>query len=76
MIVDSELDNAVEAAVSADLGVHAAVPGNLPPQTEPIEHGGVLPALGTTQVNLYHQRPDDPVHAALAEIIRSAYRGG
>ncbi|MFQ6547796.1 LysR family transcriptional regulator [Aestuariibius sp. 2305UL40-4] len=76
MIVESELDNAVEAAVSADLAVHAAVPDNLPPQTERIDHGGVLPALGTTQVNLYHQRPDDPVHGALAEIVRSAYRNG
>ncbi|MEO1639255.1 MAG: LysR family transcriptional regulator [Pseudomonadota bacterium] len=73
MAVDSELDNAVEAAVSADLALHVALEGMLPPQTEVIAHGGQLPALDPQNINLYMQRPDDPVCQAMVEIIRRAY---
>ena len=73
MAVDSELDNAVEAAVSADLAVHVSLDGSLPPETEVIAHGGKLPALPPQKINLYLQRPKDEVLQAMAEIIRRGY---
>lgn len=74
MAVDSELDNAIEAAVSADLAVTAAVKGGFPPLTEPIKHDGALPDLGETQIILYVQRPENPMDAGIAQIIRAAHR--
>ncbi|WP_375255038.1 LysR family transcriptional regulator [Yoonia sp.] len=73
MAVDSEADNAVEAAVSADLAVHVALKGSLPPQTEVIEHAGLLPALKPQNINLYVLKPEDRPSAAMAEIIRRCY---
>ncbi|MDX8351078.1 LysR family transcriptional regulator [Cognatiyoonia sp. IB215182] len=73
MAVESELDNAVEAAVSADLGVHVALEGCLPRHTEVIHHGGVLPPLPSQKINMYQLNQDDAVSAALAEIVRQTY---
>jgi len=75
MAVDSEMDNAVEVAVSADLAVTAVIEGCHPPQTAPIEHGGALPALGTQNINLYVQQPEEHVSAAVSAIIKRAYQG-
>lgn len=36
MVVESELDNAVDAVVSADLAVHAVIQGFSSAQTEPV----------------------------------------
>lgn len=74
MAVDSELDNAIEAAVSADLAITAAVKGGLPPHTEEIDHGGALPELGSQNVNLYVLQPDQEVSVSIADMIRTAYR--
>jgi DNA-binding transcriptional LysR family regulator len=74
MVVDSDLDNAVEAVVGADLAVHAAIQGVYPRQTGPIEHDGKLPDPGTTQIIYYVQRRDDVALAALSEMITTAYR--
>jgi len=76
MTVESDLDNAVEAVVSADLAVHAVVEGDYPGQTEPIDHGGMLPDPGETSIILYMEPTEDPVAVALANMIRSAYRSG
>ena len=73
MAVDSELDNAVEAAVRADLGVYVALKGSLPPHTEVIEHGGALPTLKAQSINLYVLKPEDAASQAMAEIIRQCY---
>lgn len=73
MAVDSELDNAVDAAVSADLAVHVALEGSLPPHTEVIQHGGALPPLPSQQINLYVLKPNDPVSAAMADIVQQVY---
>ena len=73
MAVDSELDNAVEAAVSADLAVHVALKGNLPPHTVVIEHGGALPELKPQNINLYVLKPEDQASLAMAEIIHQCY---
>ena len=76
MAVESDLDNAVEAVVSADLAVTAVIPGVLPHQTSAIDHGGVLPNPGETRIILYMEQSDDAVMAALRELIRVTYRGG
>ncbi|MEM9583796.1 MAG: LysR family transcriptional regulator [Pseudomonadota bacterium] len=74
MVVDSDLDNAVEAVVGADLAVHAAITGVYPRQTAPIDHDGVLPDPGHSQIILYMRQSDEPVIAALKELIVTAYR--
>jgi len=73
MAVDSESDNAVEAAVSADLAVHVALEGSLPPHTEAISHGGQLPPLKPQKINLYLLKPEDEVSQAMAEIVQHCY---
>lgn len=73
MVVDSELENAVEAAISADLAIHAAIKGGMPPQTEVIDHGGLLPPLGTSKIILYRQGADSRVLDALGNIVRQAF---
>lgn len=73
MAVDSELDNAVEAAVSADLAVHVALKGCLPPHTDVIEHGGLLPKLKPQNINLYVLKPEDQPSVAMAGIIQQCY---
>lgn len=73
MAVDSELDNAVEAAVSADLAVHVALKGSLPPHTEVIDHGGLLPTLKPQNINLYVLKPEDQVSQAMTDIIQQCY---
>lgn len=73
MAVDSELDNAVEAAVSADLAVHVALEGNLPAHMQVIQHGGALPVLTSQKINLYVLKPDDHVGSAMADIIKKCY---
>ena len=74
MIVESEMDSAVDAVVSADMAVSAVIAGNMPPQTAPIEHKGALPDPGETRIVLYMQRADDPDQIALRDMIRVAYR--
>lgn len=76
MIVDSANDNAVEAAMSADMAISALVAGNLPPQTAPIEHKGALPDPGETRIVLYMQAAENPDQAALRDMLRTAYRSG
>ena len=72
--VDSELDNAVEAAVSADLGVTALLVNALPRQTEEIAHNGALPELGRQRINLYVRTERmEAVISALVAQLRQAY---
>jgi DNA-binding transcriptional LysR family regulator len=73
MVVESDLDNAVDAVVSADLAVHALIKGVYPRQTAPVPHDGALPDPGKTQIVLYMQAKDDPVQAALHDMIRHSY---
>ena len=73
MAVDSEQDNAVEAAVSADLAVHVSLKGSLPPHTQVIDHGGLLPDLAPQNINLYVLEPNDKVSQAMTRIVQSCY---
>ena len=72
--VESESDRTVEAAVSADLAVHALIEGTQPPYLEVVDHGGALPALPVQQINLYDaiERADEP-RAALVSLLRTAF---
>jgi len=72
--VDTRSTRTVEACVSADLAVHAMLEGGVSPHLEPVSHGGALPELPASQINMYRARraiglPLD----ALAEMIRDAY---
>lgn len=71
--VDSENDNAVEAAVSADLAIHVTMEGNLPAQTEAIDHGDSLPDPGRTGIVMYVQKSASAPIAGMADILRAAF---
>ena len=75
MGVESDSSRTIEASVSADLAVHAAIDGTEPPHVERIQHGGALPDLTSTRINLYHaDLPSQPVTRDLAELVRQSFR--
>lgn len=77
MAVESDSTRTIEASVTADLAVHAALAGSEPPYLEPVPHGGALPELGEVKINLYGAAgPDEPIREALADLIRRAYACG
>ncbi len=76
MSVDTDSDRAIEAAVSADLAVHAMIEGTQPPYLEVVDHGGALPALRMQQINLYGaQDGKDQVRDHLVHLLRTAFSG-
>ncbi len=76
MAVESDSSRTIEASVSADLAVHAAIEGTAPRYLEQVVHGGVLPELHRTQINLYVADPaHGPVVEVFAALVRQAYRG-
>jgi len=74
MVVESDIDNAVEAVVSADLAVTAVIQGAYPRQTAPLDGTVSLPDPGETRIIMYGDRADNPVIGALCGLIRSTYR--
>ncbi len=75
MAVESNSTRSVEAAVSADLAVHAMLDGTLPAPCVAVAHGGALPELGTSRINLYTGRHSvGPVVDELADLLRAAFR--
>lgn len=74
MTIESDVDNAVEAVVSADLAVSAMLEAARPPLTEVIDHKNALPDPGETRIIMYLQNTDQPALAALGNILRAAYR--
>jgi DNA-binding transcriptional LysR family regulator len=74
MSVDTESDRAIEAAVSADLAIHAVIEGTQPPYLDIIDHGGVLPDLPEQQINLYTRKEGGgEVHDTLVALLRRAF---
>ena len=74
MGVETDSDRTIEAAVAADLAVHAMIDGTEPPYLEQIDHGGALPELPLQQINLYGANsPKGEVHDHLAGLLRSAF---
>jgi DNA-binding transcriptional LysR family regulator len=57
MAVEAASSRSIEASLSADLAVHAMVAGSEPRHLERIAHGGALPELPSTKINLYMAAP-------------------
>lgn len=74
MAVDTGSTRTVEATVSADLAVHAMLDCAIGRHLEPVAHGGGLPELPSTRINMYRapHANEAPVEA-LAEMIRDSY---
>lgn len=76
MAVESETTRTIEASVSADLAVHAAIATAIAPHLEVVRHGGALPELPVYNINLYRaEGPENPLTEALAGFVKDAYRG-
>lgn len=76
MTVDTQSDRTIEAAVSADLAVHALIEGTEPPYLEVLDHQGNLPKLPIQNINLYGaQDGRNEMHATLVRLLRSAFSG-
>ncbi len=72
--IDSDSDGAIEATVSADLGVMPCIEGCAPSQLEMIPPGSGLPDLGTQKINMYgacHSRNE--VVGRLADMVRAGF---
>lgn len=75
MAVESDSTRTVEASLSADLAVHAVIDGTTPSQLEVIDHGGALPELRTTDVNMYSaENTRDQASTDLLALIRTAFQ--
>jgi len=74
MAVDTGATRTVEASVSADLAVHAMLECAISPHLEPIAHGGTLPDLPSTRINMYRAlNAKGALVDALEEMVRGAY---
>nr|WP_206338602.1 LysR family transcriptional regulator [Antarcticimicrobium sediminis] len=71
LAVESDSDRTIEATVSADLAVTAMLDGSEPPHLEPIDHGGALPVLPASKINLYvRDAAANPLVGAFATLLR------
>lgn len=67
----------VEALVAGDLAVTAQLLGTEIQQLAPVPHGGALPDLGTSKINMYvAETRQRPAVAEMAEMLRASYRSG
>ncbi|MCH8168233.1 MAG: LysR family transcriptional regulator [Proteobacteria bacterium] len=74
MAVDTNSTRTVEASVSADLAIHAMLECAISPHLEPIAHGGALPDLPSTRINMYRAlSAKGALVDALEEMVRGAY---
>jgi len=74
--VDTGSSRTVEATTAADLAVNAVLESAVSPLLEPIAHGGALPDLPSSRINIYRARAAKGAPAdALVEMIEGAYRG-
>ena len=73
--MDTGSTRTVEATIAADLAVHAILEGAVGPFFEKISHGGALPDLPSSRINMYRSRTatGEPMDA-LAEMVRGAYQ--
>jgi DNA-binding transcriptional LysR family regulator len=74
MAVESDSTRTVEASVSADLAIHAALEGTVDHHLEVIPHHGALPDLPVYNINLYMASgPQLALAERLANLVRQAY---
>lgn len=75
MAVDTGSTRTVEATIAADLAINAVLESSNAPELEHIAHGGALPDLPSSRINMY-LRPgvkDAPLDA-VADMVRQSYR--
>jgi len=74
MAMESDSDRTIEATIGADLAVCVAIEGTEPPHMVPIAHGGTLPVMPQTLINMYGaEQAQSQVVSALAELLRQGY---
>ena len=74
MAVESDSIRTVEASVSADLAIHAALEGTVDHHLEVIPHNGALPDLPLFNINLYVAKgPQAELAERLGNLVRQAY---
>ena len=74
MAVDTNATRTVAASVSADLAIHAMLECAISTHLEPITHGGTLPDLPSTRINMYRAlNAKGALVDALEEMVRGAY---
>lgn len=73
MAVESDSTRTIEATVSADFAIHAMVEGSAPSHLEKIAHGGALPELPPTKINLYAAEASSEPVRDLASMLRRGY---
>ncbi|MBD3662661.1 LysR family transcriptional regulator [Sulfitobacter aestuariivivens] len=77
MGLETDSDRTIEAAVAADLAIHALIEGTEPPYLERIDHGGALPDLPRQQINLYGAAAGaGELQDQLAILLRNAFTDG
>lgn len=75
MAVESNSFRTIEATISADLAVHAMLEGTLPYHCIQVPHGGALPDLGHSKINMYWTRHSaGPAVEDLAAFVRAEYQ--
>jgi len=76
MAVDTLATRTVEASVSADLAIHVMIEDAGSPYLAPVPHGGALPDLPQSHINMLRARNAIGVPVdALAGMLRQAYGG-
>ena len=74
MALDTDSTRSAEATIAADLAVHTMLEGTSPAELQEIDHGGTLPELPRTYINLYKSpNRNDAVGQMLADMLRKAY---
>lgn len=73
MVVDTGSTRTVEATVAADLAIHAVLESTVEHHFEKIAHGGALPEIGSSRINLYRAPTASPAALALSDMVRQAY---
>ena len=74
MAVDTNSTRTVEATLAADLAVHCMLESGVPSPLEPVSHGGALPDLPSSRINMYRARAANGAPLdALTDMIRGVY---
>jgi hypothetical protein len=74
LAVESEMDRAIEATVSADLALNAMLEGTEPPHLERVQHKGALPELPSKKINMYlSDAIKGEAGLRMADLLRQAY---
>lgn len=77
MAVDTGSTRTVEATIAADLAVCAILEGAVTAPFQKISHGGALPDLPSSKINMYRGRNSTGSHVdALAGMIQQSYAEG